>query len=280
MVVNLQVNMKGWLEVRKKVIWILLIAISVSFGISANGYGKSNNYHPIIVNGMFIGGYGNGKWLDSNDLYKRLSSKERFKIYSREKFLGEAAGIKQGDNADEMIGLDSISCKEDDYFAIQCGWNPLPRLPKSLNVNNESYRKIIRGILDENNIKKSIPVRIKQIMKFDIEGDGIDEVIIAAENISPLKAYSHNQDYSLLILRKIVNGKVRNIIMKKDIVITNKEYEELTPLTYQAKYVMDADGDGHMEMIVEMQYYEGISYGLYKMIDGKTECLLLNTIGA
>lgn len=127
---------------------------------------------------------------------------------------------------------------------------------------------------------ENIPINITQLIKVDFEGDGVDEVIIAAKNISPLTGYLKNNDYSILLVRKLINNKVETFFIAKDIIVTDKPFEFLTPTTYEPKFLIDADGDGALELLMKSSYYEGVGYLLYKWNGRKFELVLENGIGA
>jgi len=240
---------------------------------------RKNDAYPLICNGVLLGGYSNNQWLDENTILDKISGKEKYKIYSFDSFLGEVVGKKTADR-DGKVEIKHTGFAPHDYVAISCPWNALPRVPKKLSSKNKQYQEIVQKILISHGLGKDIPINIRQIVKVDLEGDGVDEVLIAADNITPpARAYYRNNEYSILLLRKVIGGGVKNIFIAKDIIITKKEFEEITPVTHEVKSFIDADGDGILEVMIQSEYYEGISYGLYKVVGDEIKLLLEATVG-
>lgn len=232
---------------------------------------------PIIFNNILLGGYHEGKWSTPSDVFGILSQKEIYKIYSLNSFIGEAAATEyliDKENTD-LVHID-VKPKEDisEYTAISCDWDALPRTPIKQSNESEVYEEYVKQILQDNGLTDDIPINIKQNIRVDFEGDGIDEVIIMAENVSPLTGYLKNNDYSFLVVRKLINNVVENIYIAKDIVQTDNDFIESIALTYTVKSIIDTNGDGIMELLVEIAYYEGVSYELYEIRNDGSNLLM------
>lgn len=243
------------------------------------------NYYPLVYNGVLLGGYGNGLWHSSSEIYLELNGEEKYKIYTFDTLIGEGKGNKpmfQDSPPPDLINID-IDYQEEylngDYVALTSDWNAIPRIPKIQNNEIETYKEIVKEILQNNGIDKNIPINIKQNIKVDLEGDGVDEVIIMAENVSPLAGYLQNNSYSILFIRKTIDSEAKNIFIAKDIVVTDEEYIESVAMSYNIKSIIDANGDGVMELLIESAYYEGVGYSLYEIKNDDIKLLLSNEDG-
>ncbi|HOL11069.1 MAG TPA: hypothetical protein PLH87_13155 [Bacillota bacterium] len=259
--------------------FILIGIIFVNLIITIGCYGQAS-YSPIVVDSVLLGGYANGKWYNADELYKLLSGKEVYKLYSINGYLGNSLSKnKDIDRETYFIYIDNDKYLNGCNVAISCNWDAQPRKPLLMNTNNDTYKQIVRKILNDNGLNKQVPVNITQLIKVDLEGDGIDEVIIAAENHkSPYALY--NNDYSILVVRKIVDGTVKNIFLKKEIIKTSEEYIAEPAVIPSAVSILDTNDDGIMEIIINYQYYEGNSFSLYQIKNNKVNCLLSVTSGS
>ncbi|MDP6299528.1 MAG: hypothetical protein QF388_08960, partial [Acidimicrobiales bacterium] len=122
-----------------------------------------------------------------------------------------------------------------------------------LNLESEVYKAFASDLLAEIGIVEPDPNLIT-LIRTDLEGDGVDEVIVGAERISgPLISPSVG-DYSILFIRKIVGGDVTQQIIASDF----HSGEEFTTLTSgRLIAIADLNGDSQMEIVLQQAYYEG-----------------------
>ncbi len=108
-----------------------------------------------------------------------------------------------------------------------------------------------------------------QVIRTDLEGDGVDEILIAAErNETGVLNPAAVGDYSLLILRKIVQGEVQTAIIADRIVEEPAVEGSIIALdTVRFTAVADFNGDGKMDIAYTSQYYEGSSTHLVEYVN-------------
>ena len=116
-------------------------------------------------------------------------------------------------------------------------------------------------------------VKISEIIKLDIEGDGVDEVLIIASNANSSDMV--NGQYSIVVMRKIMEGNVESIFLIKDI-RTNLPTELNTRTIYEYELcdVVDLNYDGDCELLIKSEYYEGHCYHVYEIEDNEYKIVL------
>jgi hypothetical protein len=151
-------------------------------------------------------------------------------------------------------------------YAISAKWNPVPRAIQSLPLENAAYQKIMAVELKA---RINAPVVMSQILKTDLDGDKIDEVILVAQRPKVtfddqrrLEAKYENAvgDYSLVLVRKVVAGMVKTFVLGERNVtkLFDGTGEGLpTVLTQYVTAIADIDGDGRMEVFVDDYVHEG-----------------------
>lgn len=145
-----------------------------------------------------------------------------------------------------------------------------PRPVTVLPTSGNSYQNIIKAELQKRGLKNPL-VKLQNVIRADLDGDGKDEVIIEASHFrdssasaSPRPVPSSNAsagDYSLLLLRSVVNGKVQTQVLGEDIALkasTDINAPRLS-LRFSLEGVADLNGDGRMEIITSGSYYEGFT---------------------
>jgi hypothetical protein len=210
-----------------------------------------------------IGGRAAGKWLTSEQAGKAIKPRTAFRLFDLKGEAGKLTISKAAPDADVCpdVWLAQIDPETDtDAIAIAASWNPMPRPVKSADTKQESYVKAVGDMLIAKGIGKPV-VRITQHLRADLDGDGDEEVLLAATRYpksedglsAPMSATAGN--YSFVALRRVVAGKVVTQILDGD--FYPKSSESSAPNVHSIGGLLDLDGDGKMEIILQSAYYEG-----------------------
>ena len=113
-------------------------------------------------------------------------------------------------------------------------------------------------------------VHITRILQVDIEGDGVDEVLISASYFTEKFAFlTETGDYSIVLMRKVIGNNVLTFPLVKDYYISSvPEFEVSYPNTYTLVEAVDLNGDGTLEVIVDVRRWEGWGAIVYR-VDGQ-----------
>jgi len=254
---------------------------------------KTNDFHPVLLQNHFVFGANNkNAWLGEEETAHIITGSEVFKSYSLVKYLGTSTNAKVEVLEDGIaVQVDSdyspiIPNYEDQSFdsyylqevAIAGEWDALPRTPHVQVGGIETYESLIREMISQQGLSKE-KVSIEKVIRVDLEGDGAEEALITATDWDVRKAVEQGEEgtYSVVILRKLVNGYVKNIVMKeqytKDLANENK-YIYYTPM------VLDIDGDGVMEIFVEGRCKAWSLIEVYKVKDDNIEKVYAYEYGA
>ena len=143
-------------------------------------------------------------------------------------------------------------------IAISSNWDLTPHDVELLNLESEIYKGFASEILADLEIIEPDPNLIT-LIRTDLEGDGVDEIIVGAERISGSLMFPSPGDYSILFIRKIVDGDVTQQLIGGDVFVGEVNGTlEFTRLGA----VADLNGDNRMEITVQYGYYEGGSTGV------------------
>lgn len=245
----------------KKLIFFFFLFSSVSV------FGQSRVV-PIVetrVNGL-LGGVENGRYLNAKQTAAKLVGEGRFNLFD----LSGAAG-----NFSFMVEKPDVPCE--DFYPLKSAtepkpgiaigneakWKPMPRNISQMDVNNASYKKIVADVLRTKGIVTKNAV-ITQALRVDLDGDGTEEVLIAATSYQGMISPSAKKnDYSFVMLRKIIGGKAQNIVITGDFIRKNIQFG--APAKFEVSSVADLNGDGKMEVIVYGAYYEGNWVDVYEL---------------
>jgi len=246
--------------------------------------------HPIVEvqSGYLFGATANGKWIKSEKAAKAISDERTYKIYGLTQSFGQANGGKPKP-AEEEVCSDVLTVSlsprpEKGVIALAAPWNALPRKPRVMDTTQQVYVEAVRDFLKTKGIEEP-KVKIDNIIRVDLDGDGEDEVLISATNYSekeegaPMRSPAGS--YSMVLLRRIVSGKMETQLVEGEFYPKAYDDDERfnAPNAYKVIAVLDLDGDGKMEVVVASNYYEGEATTIYRCNPKKIEELLSVSCG-
>ena len=273
-------------------------------------------------------GFGNillGGWTEQNGWISagQLQNRERFhplRIWGGEQ--GRVYGLNglKGEGVFSAIHSEhpgEFTCSQDDVprfethtpggvlkepsglLTILCPWDVQPRKAVTMKNGNVTYQGIVRKYLAARGLQTEQPV-LTQLFKIDLEGDGVDEVLICAQNIADKGAASFEPDqplvagtglpeaaqpgaYSLLLLRKIVDGKVVELPLHCFVSPEGSSPMDdnwTPPVIGKACQFSDLNGDGVLEIVVTTAFYEGYAHHVFEVKNGKARHVLTQGMGS
>jgi hypothetical protein len=250
--------------------------------------------HPIVEvqSGYLLGATKDGKWIKADEAAKALPDETTYRIYGLSESLGEAKGGKakaEDVPCEETLFVGLSSKPEDGVVALAAPWNALPRKPHVLDATQQVYIDAVRDFLKNKGLDQP-EVKIDNIIRVDLDGDGEDEVLISAANYfrkdESVPMRSPAGSYSMVLLRRVVAGKVETQLIEGE--FYPKAYPKAAadegrfdaPSAYKVIGVLDLNGDGKMEVVTGSHYYEGEMTKIYQCSPKKAEAVLSAGCGA
>lgn len=219
-----------------------------------------------------MGGVQNGKWVAPTKMRSSLESETEFVLVGWNGV--EEGGVtfgKKGEQEDVCQDFTrfEFDLKQDHGVAIgtAAGWNPVPRIPKTIAPDNALYKRVVTNFLRKKGIVRPV-VRIKEAFRVDLEGDGVEEVILSATYYkNGLSSSAAVGDYSFVIVRKSVGKVVTDHLLQGDFVLKKVTFG--APTENHISAIADLNGDGRMEIVLYGFYYEGEFASAFEMKNGK-----------
>jgi len=148
--------------------------------------------------------------------------------------------------------------------AISANWVLTPHLVEE-TTDDGTYATVASQLLAERGLTVASPP-IKQVIRFDLEGDGVNEVLVVAEDV-PADLLAEEGDYSIAFLQKVVEGDVATSVIGESVVVELEEGETPFVLSFTVAAVADMSGDARMEIILDSAYYEGVGVEVWEYVN-------------
>ena len=147
------------------------------------GASPAANLHPIVEveSGFLFGAISDGKWIKADETAKLIGDETTYRVYGLTQALGDAKAGKpkpEGAPCDETLTVSLSPELEEGVIAIAAPWNALPRKPKVTDPTQKDYVDAVREFLETKDIKQP-EVKIDNILRVDLDGDGEEEVLIS-----------------------------------------------------------------------------------------------------
>lgn len=263
-----------------KRIVLIVLTLLLSCSLVNPQVRSADEVHPIFAlkSDCLLGGTLKGKWLKTETVVSMLKGGEKYRVYKMTSATGDATGERpasMGVPCEDSFQIKFTPSMEgsESVLAIGGDWNALPRVPTLLSTSDAVYRKAVADLLRSKGITRP-EVKIGRIVRVDLEGDGVDEVLVNATRYEGgLTPNSRRGDYSVVFLRKIIRGRVQTIVVDGEFYPRGKQFN--APNEYTLDGVLDVNGDGVMEIIVESKYYEGGATSVFRLIGNKVGAALV-----
>ncbi|HEX8597242.1 MAG TPA: hypothetical protein VF952_01850 [Chloroflexia bacterium] len=229
-----------------------------------------------------LGGSQGGKWVTADKMAANVKAGIKYRIYSLAGFMGVSTGSRSeslGVPCEDTYSL-TVSPKRTgkyEVFGMGGNWAAVPRVPRVERTNQQVYINAVRDELKRMGLANPT-VKVSQVVRIDLEGDGSAEVLVSATNyVTEYEGLSITPnamagDYSIIFMRKVVNGKVQTIPIEGEVYAEDKEFS--APSAHSIAAVLDLNNDRVMDIVTHGFYYEGDWHSVYEVKGTQVEEVL------
>jgi hypothetical protein len=214
----------------------------------------------VTVGNTCLLGWWDGEWQSGDDL--PVSGGEQYQVVRLDDPITMTTGSEARSHCEplDLVSVEFDPAIPGDFFevdalGIQTEADVRPSPVELLGLSLPAYLETTSNLL----VGRVAPVPIinlTQVIRTDLEGDGVDEVIVAASTIPDDLISSQVGDYSIVYLRKLIEGEVQTAILGESIV-ENLDNLFQNLVVFEVAAVADLNGDGRMEIVLNGTVWEG-----------------------
>lgn len=145
--------------------------------------------------------------------------------------------------------------------AVSAPWPLQPYLFED-TVDDGTYAGFARELLAGRGLDVANPV-IKQVIRTDFEGDGVNEVLVVAEEVTTGLLLEEG-DYSIAFLRRVVDGDVQTAVLEETVVFGE---EDRFAGAHSIGGAADLNHDDRLEIITNSAFFEGFSVAVWEYVN-------------
>ena len=218
------------------------------------------------MNGFLIGGSQDGNWLIADVTAPYVADGEEYRLINSIENIGVGIGMRAESIPDGPCTQNytvSFSSESDSTPNLLVGgrWDVSPRTSTRI-PSNQGYKEVVEKLLIDHQVLDPM-VMIPYIYEVDLEGDGVNEILITAINFEDgrISPSVKTGNYSIIALQKIIDGKVVTIPLVFDVYLQDEELAY--PMFYLVQGIFDLNGDGQLDIVVKGSGWERRSILVY-----------------
>jgi hypothetical protein len=211
----------------------------------------------------FMGGAFAGEFTPSEDLAARLRDGQEYRVFDLAGehdpvlAIGRARNEGSEGECNDLWRLDLALEPGRTGHAValrrQTGPSPLPKVLEVVAEPNAEQRELLQTFLARRGIAKPAP-QFDQIVRTDLDGDGIEEQILNVVRIGQDRARAG--DHSVLMVTRGTGQSLRNFVIQDEVTAQDSEFSS-TLWRNRIVAVVDIDGDGTAEIVTNGAYVYG-----------------------
>ena len=222
--------------------------------------------NPIFYGKSLLGATFGGNWFYPREVYSLLVTPQVYDFYDQTFQPFQATAVVSepppgGAHQCDWLGIKFVDQGIGDVspvLGVKPGQSVIFRPVQNIAPDSGSYEQYLQEWLILQGIQ-SPELDIKNILRVDLEGDAVDEVLLVATNISDSMGDLHMAGagkYSVVLMRKVIGAQVYTVPLVADIYY-NTPPSMNYPIIYDVDHIYDLNGDGKLEIILSGGWWEG-----------------------
>jgi len=235
---------------------------------------KPTDFSPVLYGGnlygntffLLLGGVTQNSWLTPAQSVGRFSGEVTYSLHNMSTaskyFLWGRVPNFSPTCQNYLVETDA-QVDEGGFTGVIDGWSTTKREVTELSDDGAFYQEAVSDWLRTQGVTSPQPGTL-QIFRTDLDGDGVNEIFINATHLDESQHITNPGDYSVVLMRRVVGNDAVTIPLVADVYSENNSGMTY-PQTYTLSNLIDLNQDGIMEVVVDIQKWEGFGASVYQI---------------
>jgi hypothetical protein len=153
-------------------------------------------------------------------------------------------------------------------IAVSADWDVQPRPVTVAGLDNPEYQAVGQSLVEARPGVDPASGTVAQVVRADLDGDGIEEVLFTFEHQTPDAPFGTLGDFVLIVARyPHADGSVDDVVLMS--AYEEEPVEFPNTFTGELTAIADLNGDAVMEVVTTATYWEGGDSSIYALVDGR-----------
>jgi hypothetical protein len=214
---------------------------------------------------LLVGGVKKDRgWLSGADASSYLDPETSYDFFSPNRFLQVPGSTIERSLTCENYFMHASIAMPESMVGVASGWIPPRRAIRDLATDDPAYVQAVSEWFQSYG-NSPAEIHITRILQTDIEGDGVNEVLLSASFFKDTSGHlTETGDYSIVLMRKVRGNEVLTIPLMSEYYVSSAP-EISFPNTYSLVDALDLNRDGTLEVIVDVSRWEGLGAIVYRV---------------
>jgi len=235
---------------------------------------KPADFSPVLYGGnlygntffLILGGVTQNGWLTPAESVGRFSGEVTYSLHNMttasKYFLWGRVPNFSPTCQNYLVETDA-QVDEGGFTGVIDGWSTTKREVTELSDDGVFYQEAVSDWLKTQGMTSPQPGTL-QVFRTDLDGDGVNEIFISATHLDESQHMTYPGDYSVVLMRKVNENEAVTIPLVAD-VYTETNNGMTYPRTYSVANFIDLNQDGIMEVVLDIQKWEGFGASVYQI---------------
>ena len=235
---------------------------------------KPVDFSPVLYGGnlygkpffLLLGGVTQNGWITPAESFARFSGEVTYSLNTMtvpsKYFVWGMAPQFTPTCQNYFIDTDA-GLEEAGFTAVMDGWLTTKREVTELSDDGQFYQQAVSDWLKTQGMISPQPGTL-QVFRTDLEGDGVNEIFISATHLDESQHMTYPGDYSIVLMRKVIGNDAVTVPLVSNLYYDNNSGMTFPP-TYSLANFIDLNQDGIMEVVVDVQKWEGFGARIFQI---------------
>jgi len=226
---------------------------------------------------LLLGGFSQDRgWISAENTSTYINSEAEYDFFSPRGSIKLRGSTLERSPTCQHYFMRSPMALPEPMVGVASGWVTGKRETRDLSTTDPTYIQALTEWFQSKDIPPN-EIQITRILQADLEGDGVNEVLLSATYFKEASGeLTETGYYSVVLMRKVVGNDVVTVPLISEYYVSSAPRPS-DPRTYTLAEAIDLNRDGILEVVVDVSRWEGNGAIVFR-VDGQNAREVLRAI--